>query len=178
MGIILHVMVSPDISQVMRPIIAAIGIIMPGIIPGIMPIMCGIICDIMCGIMPIIPAIMGLGIIPAIIGLGIMPIMFGIIMLGIIPPIMGILAAALMRSLPFPAAARADIHTGPHFMATLLRRQPPHCNTRSREEIGFIQGIAGAANKLRAVSALFAASPLSRRQAPQPASAFSTSPAR
>jgi hypothetical protein len=122
MGIILQVIVSPDISQVMRPIIAAIGIIMPGIIP----IMCGIICDIMCGIMPIIADIMGLGIIPPIIGLGIMPIMlgimFGIIMLGIIPPIMGMLAAALMRSLPFPAAARAEFHTGPRFMDTLLRR--------------------------------------------------------
>lgn len=122
-GMTLHIIMPPDISQLIFIIGTAIGI-MPGIIPGIIPPIIGIMPGIM-GIPPII------GIIPPIMG-----IMFGIIgmLAGMAPVIcvavfMSIGSLLTLSSTPRPGAGGefvAPVLKSRSRPAQLRRRRGPH----------------------------------------------------
>jgi hypothetical protein len=105
-GMTLHIIMPPDISQLIFIIGTAIGI-MPGII-GIMLFIIGIMPFIMCipPIMGIIPDIMGIGIIPPI--MGIMPDIIGMLagMAPVICVAVFISVGSLLRCRPTPPTCR------------------------------------------------------------------------
>jgi len=129
-GMTLHIIMPPDISQLIFIIGTAIGI-MPGIIPGIIPPIMGMppIIGIMPGIMGIPPII---GIIPPIMG-----IMFGIIgmLAGMAPVIcvavfMSIGSLLALSSTPRPGA-------GGEFVAPVLKSRSRPAQPRGRRGLHF-----------------------------------------
>jgi len=125
-GMTLHIIMPPDISQLIFIIGTAIGI-MPGII-GIMLFIMG-----MPPIIGIMPDIMGIGIIPPI--MGIMPGIIVGMLAGMAPVICVAVFIFVGSLLRFPSRLR--LCAGSEFAAPVLRSRPRRAQPRRRRGLHF-----------------------------------------
>jgi hypothetical protein len=129
-GMTLHIIMPPDISQLIFIIGTAIGI-MPGIIPGIIPPIIGMppIIGIMPGIMGMPPII---GIIPPIMGimLGIIGMLAGMAPVICVAVFMSIGSLLALSSTPRPGA-------GGEFVAPVLKSHSRPAQPRRRRSLHF-----------------------------------------